>query len=155
LDLLISVAGLPVEALAYATTTPVHQMETEDLVAGAVRFANGALGTVGATTCAYPGIPDSVELIGTKGTARIEGAGLIAKFHEGADIQMDDGVLGGGAGTDPMAFSHMHHRAVLADFLDAIVEDRQPRVSGREALKVHRLIEALLNSAATGRPAAV
>src|SRR3546814_5875784 len=54
LDLLISVAGLPVEALAYATTTPVHRMETEDLVAGAVRFANGALGTVGATTCAYP-----------------------------------------------------------------------------------------------------
>ena len=155
LDLLISVAGLPVEALAYATTTPVHRMETEDLVAGAVRFANGALGTVGATTCAYPGIPDSVELIGTKGTARIEGAGLTAKFHEGADIQMDDGTLGGGAGTDPMAFSHMHHRAVLADFLDAIVEDRQPRVSGREALKVHRLIEALLNSAATGRPAAV
>lgn len=155
LDLLISLAGLPVEALAYATTTPVHRMETEDMVAGAVRFANGALGTVGATTCAYPGIPDAIELIGTKGTARIEGAGLIAQFHDGTDLQMDDGTLGGGAGTDPMAFSHMHHRAVHADFLDAVAQDRQPRVSGREALKVHRLIEALLASAASGRPATV
>ena len=54
-----------------------------------------------------------------------------------------------------MAFSHMHHRAVLQDFLDAIEQDRQPKVSGREALKVHRLIEALLLSADTGRREAV
>ncbi|MCB5203592.1 Gfo/Idh/MocA family oxidoreductase [Neorhizobium sp. T786] len=151
LDLLISLAGTPVEAMAYAVTTPVHQMETEDLVAGAVRFENGAIGSVSATTCAYPGIPDAIELIGTKGMARIEGATLIAKFHDGADIQLDDGEVGGGAGSDPMAFSHMHHRAVLQDFLDAVGQDREPKVSGREALKVHSLIEALLLSADRGR----
>ena len=155
LDLLISVAGTPVEATSYAVTTPIHRMETEDLVAGAIRFADGAIGTVSATTCAYPGIPDAIELIGTKGMARIEGASLIAKFHDGGDIQLDDGEVGGGAGSDPMAFSHMHHRAVLQDFLDAIEQDRQPKVSGREALKVHRLIEALLLSADTGRREAV
>ncbi|CAD7038925.1 gfo/Idh/MocA family oxidoreductase [Pseudorhizobium endolithicum] len=151
LDLLISVAGLPVEAMAYAVTTPVHRMETEDLVAGAVRFENGAIGTVSATTCAYPGVPDSIEVIGTKGMARIEGATLIAKFHDGSDIEMDDGEVGGGAGADPMAFSHMHHRAVIEDFVDAVQRGRPPRVSGREALKVHRLIGALLRSAETGR----
>ena len=53
-----------------------------------------------------------------------------------------------------MAFPHEHHRAVLADFLDAVETGREPRVSGREALKVHRLIEAILRSAATGRPSA-
>ncbi len=151
LDLLISVAGLPVEAIAYAVTTPVHRMETEDLVAGAVRFENGAIGTVGATTCAYPGVPDSIEVIGTKGVARIEGATLTARFHDGSDIELDDGELGGGAGADPMAFSHMHHRAVIEDFIDAVEQGRPPRVSGREALKVHRLIDALLRSAETGR----
>jgi predicted dehydrogenase len=149
LDLLISVAGLPVEATAYATTTPVHRMETEDLVAGAVRFAS-ALGTVSATTCAYPGIPDTIEIIGTKGTARIEGARLFANLHDSTTIELDDGQLGGGAGADPMAFSHAHHRAVIEDFIDSVEQDRQPRVSGREALKVHRLIEALLRSAETG-----
>ena len=51
-----------------------------------------------------------------------------------------------------MAFPHEHHRAVLADFLDAVETGRAPRVSGREALKVHRLIEAILRSARTGRP---
>jgi UDP-N-acetyl-2-amino-2-deoxyglucuronate dehydrogenase len=150
LDLLISVAGLPMEAMAYATTTPVHRMETEDLVAAAMRFANGALGTVSATTCAYPGLPDMIELIGTKGTARIEGAQLVADFHDGTKVQMDDGEVGGGAGADPMAFSHMHHRAVLEDFVSAVEQDREPRVTGREALKVHRLIEALLRSSQSG-----
>lgn len=151
LDLLISIAGLPVEAMAYAITTPIHRMETEDLVAGAIRFGNGALGTISATTCAYPGLPDSIEIIGTRGMARIDDAKLLADFHDGTSIQMDDGQLGGGAGADPMAFSHMHHQAVLEDFVDAVEHDREPRVSGREALKVHRLIEAVLKSSQSGQ----
>jgi len=155
LDLLISLAGTPVEAMAYAVTTPIHRMETEDLVAGAVRFANGAIGTIGATTTAYPGYPDAIELIGTKGSARIEDTSLVARFHDGTEARLDDGALGGGAGADPMAFPHHHHRAVLTDFLDAIEEGREPKVSGREALKVHRLIDALLRSAETGRREAV
>lgn len=151
LDLLISLAGLPEEVAAYAVTTKVHRMETEDFVAGAIRFPNGAIGTVSATTCAYPGSPDSIEFIGTRGTARIEGASMVAQFHDGTEIRQDDGVLGGGAGADPMAFPHDHHRAVLSDFLDAIEAGTQPKVSGREALKVHRVIDALLRSAETGR----
>jgi predicted dehydrogenase len=46
-----------------------------------------------------------------------------------------------------MAFSHDYHRALLADFVDAIATDRSPRTSGREALKVHSLIAAILRSA--------
>ncbi|MDQ6433349.1 Gfo/Idh/MocA family oxidoreductase [Mesorhizobium sp. LHD-90] len=154
LDLLISLAGLPAEVSAFAATTPVHRMETEDLAVGVVRYGNGALGTIHATTTAYPGLPDSIELIGTKGTARIEGTKLFVAFHDGAELQHDDGAVGGGVGADPMAFPHHHHRAVLADFLDAIGSGdpaRQPKVSGREALKVHRLIDALLRAAETGR----
>ena len=45
-----------------------------------------------------------------------------------------------------MDFPHQHHRAVLADFLDAIEQNRDPIASGRESLKVHYLIDALLRS---------
>ncbi|MGH6923686.1 MAG: Gfo/Idh/MocA family protein [Propylenella sp.] len=150
LDLLIALAGLPDEVTAYCTTSAVHRMETEDVAMGAIRYANGVLGTISATTCAFPGHPDAVELIGTKGMARLDGATLSVSFHDGSKVEKDDGGLGGGAGADPMAFPHDHHRAVLADFLDAIAIGRDPRVSGREALKVHRLIDALLRSAETG-----
>jgi predicted dehydrogenase len=155
LDLMISLAGLPVEVTGYAVTSPVHRMETEDLAMAAIRFANGGIGSVSATTAAYPGIPDAVDIIGTKGMARIEGARMIAHFHDGTQETVDDGALGGGAGADPMAFPHHHHRAVIADFLDAIETDRDPVVTGREALKVHRLIDAILRSSETGERAAV
>jgi UDP-N-acetyl-2-amino-2-deoxyglucuronate dehydrogenase len=150
LDLLISLVGLPVETIAYATTSPIHRMETEDLAMGAIRFENGAIGSISATTCAYPGFPDAVDIIGTNGMARLDGAQLSVQFHDGTDFSMTDDAVGGGAGADPMAFPHYHHRAVLADFLDAIELDRTPLVTGREALKVHRLIGAMLLSSETG-----
>lgn len=154
LDLMISITGVPVEAMAYAATSPVHRMETEDLAMGALKFTNGAIGTVSATTCAFPGFRDAVDVIGTKGMARLDGASLVANFHDGTELSVVDEAAGG-AGADPMAFSHHHHRAVLANFLDAIETGSEPLVTGREALKVHRLIDALLRSAETGRREAV
>lgn len=155
LDLMISLAGLPVEVTGYAATSPVHRMETEDMAFAATKFGNGGIGSISATTAAYPGIPDAIDIIGTKGMARIEGAKMIAHFHDGTEEIVDDGALGGGAGADPMAFPHRHHRAVIDDFLDAIERDRDPAVTGREALNVHRLIAAILRSSDTGERAQV
>jgi UDP-N-acetyl-2-amino-2-deoxyglucuronate dehydrogenase len=50
-----------------------------------------------------------------------------------------------------MAFSHDAHKRVIVDFLDAIEQGREPTVSGREALKVQVLIEALIASSQTGK----
>jgi UDP-N-acetyl-2-amino-2-deoxyglucuronate dehydrogenase len=151
LDLFISLAGLPEEVACYATTSPVHRMETEDLAMAAIRFGNGAIGTISATTCAYPGFPDAVDIIGTLGTAQLDDLGLSVQLHDGTASSDKVTDAAGGAGADPMAFSHEHHRGVLADFLDAIDADGQPKISGREALKVHRLIDAMLRSAQTGQ----
>jgi len=155
LDLLISFAGLPSEVTGYAATSPVHEMEAEDLAFAAIRYVNGAIGSIGATTAAYPGYPDSIDMIGTKGTARIESGRLIAQFHDGTFTEATDSTESIGAGSDPMAFPHQHHRAVLQDFVASIREGREPMVSGREALKVHRLIDAMLRSGQTGRREAV
>jgi predicted dehydrogenase len=121
-------------------------METEDLACAAVRFSSGALGTVHATTTAYPGLPERIELIGTNGTALLEGTSLRAQFMDGGSEEMKTEAGGGGTGADPMAFPNDWHRSVIADFLDALDEKRQPMVSGREALKVHRLIDRILRS---------
>jgi len=48
-------------------------------------------------------------------------------------------------------FPHEAHKALIVDFLDAIEAGREPTVSGREALKVHLLIEALLQSSESGQ----
>ena len=146
LDLFLSFSGEPVEVKSLSTTTPVHRMETEDLAAAAVRFSNGAIGTVHATTTAYPGFPERIELIGTQGTALLEGTSLKMQFSDGKAFEMKTEAGGGGTGADPMAFPHDWHRGVLADFLDSIEQNREPRVSGAEALKVHRFIDRILQS---------
>ena len=54
-----------------------------------------------------------------------------------------------------MAFANDAHRAVLAEFLDAIAHDRTPRNDGRSALLVHDLIDAVLASSRTHAPVSV
>lgn len=51
-----------------------------------------------------------------------------------------------------MAFPPDYHRALIVDFLGAIEGGGEPRVTGEETLKVHRLIEAILESAARRHP---
>jgi len=146
LDLLTWFAGEAAEVKSFATTTPVHRMETEDLACAAVRFQSGALGVVHATTTAYPGYPERIELIGAQGSALLEGTALRAQLMDGTVVELKTDAGGGGTGADPMAFPHDWHRSLLADFLDAIEKRREPRSSGRETLKVHRLIDRILQS---------
>jgi predicted dehydrogenase len=144
LDLLGWFAGEAAEVKGFSTTTAIHRMETEDLVGAAVRWKSGALGVIHATTSAYPGFPERIELIGTQGTALLEGTSLKCQFTDGKSVDVKTESGGGGTGADPMAFPHDWHRSVLQDFLDSIDRNREPRVSGAEALKVHRLIDQLL-----------
>jgi UDP-N-acetyl-2-amino-2-deoxyglucuronate dehydrogenase len=155
LDLMLSLAGPIVEVRGFAATSPVHRMETEDMVCAAVKFANGALGVIDATTAAYPGFAERIELIGEKATAALAGTELKVFHHDGRVTEMQPDASSGGTGADPMAFPHDYHRALISDFLDAIDSGRPPAVSGEQALGVHHLIDALLESAQTGQPAKV
>jgi predicted dehydrogenase len=40
---------------------------------------------------------------------------------------------------------------VLNDFLDAVTLDRVPKITGRDVLAAHRLIEAILRSSVAGK----
>lgn len=155
LDLMLSLAGPIAEVTGFATTTKVHRMETEDLVCAAARFANGALGTIDASTAAYPGFLEEIIVTCTNGTAQLRGTELVVQFHDGRKIVIKADGSAGGTGADPMAYPHDHHRAVMADFIDAVQTGRDPKVTGEEALKVHRLIDALIETGKVNRPVVV
>lgn len=150
LDLMLSLAGPIAEVAGSALTSPVHRMETEDMVAAAVRYANGAIGTIDATTAAYPGFPERIELIARNATASLVGTALQIAWHDGRRTEIEPDRSAGGTGADPMAFPHDYHRAVMADFAAAVRAGGKPRVTGEEALKVHRLIDALIEAGRTG-----
>jgi predicted dehydrogenase len=143
LDLFRWLVGIEHVEAAQVRTTVLHRMETEDYATALVRLGNGAPGTVIATVAAYPGSPEWIQIIGSKGTARIEGGSLRLAFLDGREEMLAD-ASGSGGGASVMAFSHDAHRSVLSDFLDAIEQDREPAVPGEEALETQRVIEAIL-----------
>lgn len=155
LDLFLSLAGPVAEVSAMAGTSRTHRMECEDVVSAALRFTNGAIGSIDATTASFPGFPERLELVFDHATAVLTGESLMLYWRDGRIEDHSVAAGGHGGGADPMGYAHTRHRAVLEDFLDALDEDREPLVTGEEALKVHRLIEAILASSAEQRPVRV
>jgi predicted dehydrogenase len=146
MDLMLSLTGPVEEVAAIAGTTGLHRMESEDFVGGGLRFANGALGSIIATTACYPGSQESITLTGDKGTAYLAGGDLRLHYIDGRTEHVGE-TTGSGGGADPMDFPHDWHQHLIENFLDALDEDREPSPNGREALNVHRLIDALTLSA--------
>ena len=146
LDLFRSLVGVRQVIAAQAVTTAVHRMETEDFASALVRLGNGAPGTIIATTAAYPGNPERIEITGSKGMASLVGGGLRLSAIGGVDETIA-AEAGTGSGAGIMDFPHDAHRAVLTDFLDAIEQDRDPAVTGEEALASQRLIADILAAA--------
>ncbi len=150
LDLFQSLAGQIAEVAAFAGTSPLRKIDTEDVVGAGVRFAGGAIGTIDATTVAYPGFAERIELACEHATAQLNAETLDVWFKDGRHLR-EGGQASNSGGADPMAFSHEAHKALISNFLDAIDGNRDPVTHGREALKVQVLIEALLRSAEQGR----
>jgi len=153
LDLFLSLTGPVREVFACAATSPARKIDTEDLVAAAIRFQNGAVGSLDATTLAYPGFPERIELACEAGTAVLSGEKLDVYFKDGQHLCVDETEEIRDA-ADPMSFSHHAHKALIADFVDAVQNQRTPRASGASALMVHALIEALLASSSARKPVA-
>jgi len=149
LDLMLDLAGPAVRVSALARTSPLRAIDTEDIVCATVQYRNGAMGVIDATTVAYPGYPERVEIAGTQGSAVIAAERLELNLRDAAPRVIDGGSAGGG-GADPMAFSPDAHRRLIADFLDAVEHRRQPHASARSALAIHALIDALLESSRRG-----
>ena len=143
LDLFRWLVGIDSIEAAQVRTTAIHRMETEDYVAALVRLGNGAPGTIVATVAAYPGSPESIHIIGSQGSARLEGGSLRLAFLDGREEVLTD-ASGTGSGANVMRFSHEAHKAVLSDFLDAVEQGRDPAIPGEEALATQRVIENIL-----------
>ncbi len=146
LDLMLSLVGPVSEVAAIAATSGLHRMESEDFVGAGLCFRSGAAGSLLASTASYPGRAESLTLVGSKATATLVGGELTLDFQDGRKEQVGEST-GSGGGADPMAFPHDWHQRLIEDFLDALDEDREPSCNGRQALDVHRLIDALLLSA--------
>ena len=137
-----------------------HKIDTEDFTASLIKFKNGATATFVSTTCAYPGISTEIMIYGTEGAIEADGDTIRSwKFKD------DDGELDEDGEEEMLAkygkgnryASKLHpevlygHKYVVEDMILAVKEDREPAVLPTDALKSVRLVEAIYESAKTGK----
>ncbi len=161
-DLLLWLMG-PAASVCGLTATLAHdRIEVEDTAVAAIRFASGALGVLTATTSVHPGYPKQIAVHGDKGSAVIEQEDVLK--WDFAPATPDDAAVkerfaakvgASGGAADPKAISHEGHRRQLADFVDAIRDNRPPKVDGREGKRAVDLICAVYESQRTGRVVAL
>lgn len=157
-DLLQWFAGMPAEVMAWKTRRVHEKIEAEDTAVGALKFASGALGTIEATTAAYPGFNKRIELCGELGSVILEDDRILAWNFRDARPE-DDGIRAAGQGvdmgsgsSDPTKINFHGHQLQLQDLVDAVRENRRPAVEGREARNAVALIRAIYASAERGAP---
>ncbi|HWA86823.1 MAG TPA: Gfo/Idh/MocA family oxidoreductase [Opitutus sp.] len=157
IDLLQWYAGMPEEVFC-RTARRVHAgIEAEDTAVAALTFASGALGTITATTAAWPGWRRRIELCGENGSAALEDDHVsrwdfrdARPEDEAVRAAKDTAALGTGASA-PNAISFVGHQRQIQDLVDAVREGRAPACDGHEGRKAVALVRALYESAETGK----
>jgi len=146
-DLLLWLFG-DVVSIQSRLQTALHAIEVEDTAVAILEFATGPVGTLQATTAAYPGYPRRLEVTGSEGTIILEDDRIVASDLRAsragvapADRPKDEGAA------SPVVSDVRGHRAVLEDFIHAIEHNTTPACDGHEGRKSVALIEAIYRSA--------
>ncbi|WP_149499122.1 Gfo/Idh/MocA family protein [Roseiconus lacunae] len=157
-DLLLWLMG-PVEQISAMTATMTHErIEVEDVAVATLKFKNGALGVIEATTTAYPGALKRIEISGNEGSAILEEEDI--KFWQFANETDEDARIrkemagktetGGGA-ADPAAIGHHGHTMLFEEAVSAINENRPSILDGHEGRRSVEVICGIYESAKTGK----
>lgn len=156
-DLLQAMMGEVSEVAAFGGRLAHDRIEVEDAAVAALRFANGGLGTITATTAAFPGLLKTIAVHGDQGSVVIEQDHIVtwefakpsAQDKRVHDLSRTSSTSGGAS--DPKAISHVGHTRQLADFVRAVRTGNPPLVDGPEGRKAVEIILAIYQSQATGK----
>ncbi len=157
-DLLTWLMGPVVEVRAQTALLAHERIAVEDVALATVRFANGAVGVIEASTAIYPGYLKRIEIHGTAGSAVVEEEDII-KWDFAKTAPRDEAILkkmnqrksGGGGAADPKAIGHHGHARQFRDVVAAIRKSTSPLVDGAEGRRSVEIILAIYKAAETGR----
>jgi predicted dehydrogenase len=163
IDLMLWLAGPIRRVWALARTATHQRLEVEDHLSACLEFENGAIGSLLASTSAYPGFPVRIELYGTQGSAILEGDEIHTIALQGHPVEhgtalpgavdvASGGTRGATQGSSSQQLGHRWvwgdaHRAQIEDFILACQSNRPPLVDGHAGKRAVTLIESIYASA--------
>ncbi|NLJ35825.1 MAG: Gfo/Idh/MocA family oxidoreductase [candidate division WS1 bacterium] len=149
IDLLLHLMG-DVRRLNGRCRTLVRNIGVEDTAVASLEFVNGALGVIEGTTSVTPGMAARMEISGDNGTIVMTSNKITVWDVPGEEIDTE-APTDKGAASDPTAgldaTGHVRH---ISDLADAIRNNREPEIPGREARRAVEVIKAIYLSSRRG-----
>ena len=141
-----------VETIFAQTGRFTHKLEGEDNAVATLRFKNGAIGVIEASTSVQPAQPRRVEIHGEKGSIVINGDDAeisIVGEKEDKDPNDEKIVQSAGASSPLAGFSIEPHKKQFEAIVEAINNNSIPPVSGEESIKSLAIVTAIYESSKT------
>ncbi len=140
----------PVEVQAHIANRAHSIMKVDDTGEGYIRFKNGATLSFWAMNNYGCDDPIEIRLLCENGKAVMSYDDARIEFNDGTVLsvsQKADGIYYEG-GKDYWGFQHIRQ---IADFYRSVEEGTEPFISGREALKIQKLVCAIYESGKSGK----
>jgi predicted dehydrogenase len=133
--------------------TALAKIETEDTAVATLKFRNGALGIIEATTAARPrDLEGSLSILGEKGSVEIAGFAVNRIRHWSfVDELASDAEVIEKFSVNPPDVYGFGHQAYYQHVIECLVNQRAALVDGLEGRKSLELISALYESIETGQ----
>jgi predicted dehydrogenase len=146
-----------VESVHARASTALVRIETEDTAVATLRFANGSLGIIEATTAARPkDMEGSLSILGEKGAVEIAGFSVnkIRTWQFTEPLASDAEVMERYSVNPPNVYG-FGHQAYYEHVMECLTTRRPALVDGLEGRRSLELISALYESIETGREVAL
>jgi predicted dehydrogenase len=156
IDLLEWMMG-DVESVFAKSTTALVDIEVEDTAVAILKFTNGAMGIIEATTATRPkDLEGSISILGENGVVEVGGFAVnqMKVWNFGKKEPGDDEVLEKYR-ENPKSVYGFGHVKYLENVIDCIETGRAAMVDGLEGRKSLELINGLYESIETGREVAL
>ena len=142
-----------VESVFAMGSTALAKIEAEDTAVVTLRFKNGALGVIEATTATRPNdLEGSLSILGEGGTVEIGGFAVNKmKVWNFVEVESEDSEVMEKYSVNPPSVYGFGHQAYYDHVMDCILNNKQQLVDGLVGRKSLELISAIYESIETGR----
>jgi len=141
-----------VESVFAKSITALVDIETEDTAIVTLKFKNGALGIIEATTAIRPkDLEGSLSIMGEKGSVEIAGFAVNEIKHWNFKEEQEDDKDIDKFSVNPPNIYGFGHKEYYEDVINAINNNTKALVDGLEGRKSLELITAIYESIETGK----
>lgn len=131
--------------------TLAWDIEVEDTAVAIVKFNNGAIGVIQGTTTAYPGLDTVFSFHGTKGSISFGDKEFYCWELDNPQNNKPE-IIGSMGGVNcQYNTNNFGHTYLVEDMAMAVINNREPMITGSEAKKSVEIILGIYESARSGK----